>query len=275
VDLKSFLSTVKKDSLIGLPIPVPVANDGAAVIGYYCPEMGAGHLDLPPGELKLAAQLLYTAKHVRVAAHGLKRMREVYRLPDLALNHERVWDTRLMAHLLDPDRDDDHGYRLSALMREYLDENYPYMGENLFAQDYPEFLHRCVEKDARLVHTLSAVLRNKMDSDLLRLYHEVELPVSSVLVQMHLDGIAVDQAACEKYLLGARQQLAELESQLDLGSRNLFSARDAYWFLRDAGVGFPGDIGLGFSIDDDDPKELAQAHLLQCIAKSYEVSRCY
>ena len=79
-----------------------------------------------------------------------------------------------------------------------------------------------------------------MDPDLLRLYHEVELPVSSVLVRMHLDGIAVDQAACAKSLAAARQQLEQLESQLDFGSRNLFSARDAYWYLHDAGGGFPG-----------------------------------
>ena len=56
------------------------------------------------------------------------------------------------------------------------------MGESLFAQDYPEFLHRCLEKDAELASTWLKSLRTKMDSDLLRLYHEVELPVSSVLV---------------------------------------------------------------------------------------------
>jgi DNA polymerase-1 len=145
-------------------------------------------------------------------------------------------------------------------VREYLNLDYPYMGEDLFAHDHPEFLHGCAEKDAELVYNLGEALRTKMDSDLLRLYREVELPVSSVLVQVHLDGIAVDQAACEKSLAAARQELEYLESQVNFGSRNLFSARDAYWFLHDAGVGFPADIGRGFRIDDEDLKELAEEH---------------
>lgn len=165
-----------------------------------------------------------------------------------------------MAHLLDPGRDDDHGYRLSAVVREYLNRDYPYMGEGLFAHDYPEFLHHCLEKDAELVCGLAGALLTKMDADLLRLYQEVELPVASVLVQMHLDGIAVDRTACANYLAAARQQLDQLESQLNFGSRNLFSAGDTYWFLHDEGVVFPDDIGRGFKIDDDDLKELAEEH---------------
>ncbi len=172
-----------------------------------------------------------------------------------------------MAHLLDPGRDDDHGYDLSALVREYLDQDYPYMGEELFAKDYPEFLHQCLAKDAELVRHLAETLIPKMDSDLLRLYREVELPVSSVLVQMRLDGIAVDQPACVKYLAAARQQLEQLELQLDFGSRNLFSARDTYWFLHDTGVDFPEDIGRGFRIDDEDLKELAEERGIELAAQ--------
>jgi DNA polymerase I len=259
-DLKSFLSTVNKDSLVGLSVPLPIPEEDSAIIGYYSLEKGAGHITLPQSELKAAAGLLYTGKHFPVAVHGLKRMREVYQLRDLELDHERVWDTRLLAHLLDPSRDDDHGYRLSALVRTYLNQDYPYMGEGLFAEDYPEFLHHCLEKDAELVCHLADALIMRMDTDLLRPYQDVELPVSSVLVQMHLDGIAVDQAACANYLAAARQQLAELESQLNSGSRNRVSARDTYRFLRDEGVVFPEDIGRGFHIDDEDPKELAEDH---------------
>lgn len=259
-DLKSFLSTVNKDSLVGLSAPLPVPEEDSAIIGYYSLETGAGHIILPQSELKSAVELFYSGKRFPVAVHGLKRMREVYHIRDLEFEHERVWDTRLLVHLLDPGRDDDHGYRLSSLVREHLDRDYPYMGESLFAQDYPEFFHHCFERDAELVRHLAETLISKMDTDLLRLYQEVELPVSSVLVQMHLDGIAVDQAACAKYLESARLQLKQLESQLDFGSRKLFSSRDTFWFLHDAGVGLPEDIGRGFSIDDEDLKELAEEH---------------
>jgi DNA polymerase I len=259
-DLKSFLSTVNKDSLVGLSVPLPVPEEDSAIIGYYSLETGSGHITLPQTELKAAIGSLYTGKHFPVAVHGLKRMCEVFQIRDMELEPERVWDTRLMAHLLDPGRDDDHGYRLSALVREYLNQDYPYMGEELFAQDYPEFLHHCLERDAELVRHLVEALLTKMDSDLLRLYQEVELPVSTVLVQMHLDGIAVDQAACAQSLAAARQQLDQLESKLNFGSRNLFSARDTYWFLHDEGVVFPEDIGRGFHMDDDDLKELPEEH---------------
>ena len=267
MDLKSFLSTVNKDSLVGLSVPLLIAEEDSAIIGYYSPEMGAGHVTIPQIELESVAGVLYTGKHFPVAIHGLKRMREIYEIRDLEINPLRVWDTRLMVHLLDPGRDDDHWHRLSALVLEYLNQDYPYMGESLFAQDYPEFLQHCVEKDAELVLGLAKTLIPKMDTDLLRLYHEVELPVSSVLVQMHLDGIAVDQAACRRHLAAARLQLEQLEAQLDFGSRNLFSARKTYWYLHDAGVDFPAGIGRGFRIDDDDLKELVEEHGIELAAQ--------
>ncbi len=260
MDLKGFLSTLNKDSLVGLSVPLSVPEDDSTMIGYYRPETGAGHITLKQSELRPAAGLLYTGKHFPVAVHGLKRMREVHQIRDLEIDPRRAWDTRLMAHLLDPSRDDDHGYRLSALVEEYLNRDYPYLGEDMFAKDYPEFFRHFLEKDAGLVYELAEVLRVKMDSDLLSLYREVELPVSSVLVQMHLDGIAVDQAACGKSLAAACEQLEQLESQLAFGSRNLFSPRKTYWYLRDAGVDFPDEIGRAFQIDDEDLKELAEEH---------------
>jgi hypothetical protein len=144
MDLKSFLSTVNQDSATALTVPLPVHEDDSVIIGYDRPQTGAGYITLPLSELKPAAGLLYTGQHFPVVVHGLKRLREVYRLPDVEIDPLSVWDTRLMAHLLDPSRDDDHGYRLSALVQEHLNQDYPYMGEILFAQDYSEFLRRCV-----------------------------------------------------------------------------------------------------------------------------------
>ena len=263
-ETKPFRTELLADTISG---PLSVPEDDSTMIGYYRPETGAGHITLKQNELRPPAGLLYTGKHFLVAVHGLKRMREVYQIRDLGIDPLRVWDTRLMAHLLDPSRDDDHGYRLSALVEEYLNRDYPYLGEDMFAHDYPGFFHHFLEKDAGLVYKLAQVLRVKMDSDLLGLYQEVELPVSSVLVQMHLDGIAVDQAACNKSLAAARQQLEELEYQLDFGSRNLFSARDTYWYLHDAGVNYPEDVGRGFRIDDEDLKELAGDHGIELAAQ--------
>jgi hypothetical protein len=61
VDLKSFLSTVNKYSLVGLSVPLPVPEEDSAIIGYYSLETDAGHISLPQSELKAAAGFLYTA----------------------------------------------------------------------------------------------------------------------------------------------------------------------------------------------------------------------
>lgn len=71
----------------------------------------------------------------------------------------------------------------------------------------------------------------------------------------------------ESRVEAARQQLEQLETQLDFGSRNLFSARDTYWYLHDAGVDLPEDIDRGFCIDDDDLKELADEHAVGLAAQ--------
>jgi hypothetical protein len=84
---------------------------------------------------------------------------------------------------------------------------------------------------------------------------------------MHLDGIAADQTGCERRLAAARQELGQVESQLNFGTRNLFSARKTYWYLYDAGVDFPVDIGRGFRLDDEDLKELAGDHGIELAAQ--------
>ena len=93
MDLKGFLSTVNQDSVIALTVPLLVHEDDSVIIGYHSPEAGSGHLTIPQSELKTVAGMLYTGKHFPVAVHGLKRMREVYQLLDLDLEHEQVWDT--------------------------------------------------------------------------------------------------------------------------------------------------------------------------------------
>ena len=212
--------------------------------------------------------MLYTGKHFPVAVHGLKRMREVYQIRDLDLDHERVWDTRLMAHLLDPGRDDDHGYRLSALVREYLNQDYPYMGENLFAEDYPEFLHHCLEKDAELVRRFGGdLMRRRWTRTCSAFIRKSNFRSHQSLCRCTSTGSPSIRPLVGNHLAAARQQLEQLESQLDFGSRNLFSARDTYWYLHDAGVDFPEDIGRGFRIDDDDLKELAEEHGIELAAQ--------
>ena len=56
------------------------------------------------------------------------------------------------------------------------------------------------------MYRLAESLNIDMDADLCCLYKEVDLPVASVLVAMHLDGIQVDRGAAKEALDQAQQR---------------------------------------------------------------------
>ena len=139
--------------------------------------------------------------------------------------------------------------------------NIPLMTGNLFALDYPEFLYQSLSHDAELIYRLAESLNTEMDADLCRLYKEVELPVASVLVQMHLDGIQVDQAGCQEALEQAQDELQVLEAEIALTRKcNLFSDKDVYWLFHNRGIELPEGIGDYYRLDEDDLEELASDH---------------
>ncbi len=165
-----------------------------------------------------------------------------------------------MAHLLDPGKDEDHGYRLNRLAHEYEDE-YPVMTGDLFGMDYPEFLYQSLSHDAELIYRLEESLNTELNADLCRLYKEVEFPVSHVLVQMHLDGIQVDQAGCQAALDQARQELETLDADT-AHSRSAISflKRTLYWLFHNREIQLPDGIGHYYRLDEDDLEELADDH---------------
>ncbi len=123
------------------------------IIGYYSPARAGGSIHLrnfEPGSWKE----LYTGKYFLLAVHGLKRIREVHHLRDLDVQCDRVTDSLLMAHLLDPGKDEDHGYNLNKLGYEFRDD-YPIMTGDLFALDYPDFLYQSLSHDAELIFRLA------------------------------------------------------------------------------------------------------------------------
>ncbi len=131
----------------------------------------------------------------------------------------------------------------------------------MFALGYPEFLYQSLSYDAELIYRLAESLNTEIDPDLCRLYKEVELPVSSVLVQMHLDGIQVDRRGCEQALEQARQELQFLDADIALTRKcNLFSAKDVYWLFHNRGIALPEGIGDYYRLDEDDLEELANVH---------------
>jgi DNA polymerase I-like protein with 3'-5' exonuclease and polymerase domains len=89
----------------------------------------------------------------------------------------------------------------------------------------------------------------------------VDLPVSSVLAQMHLDGIQVNRRGCEEALEKGRKELQLLDADIALTRRcNLFSAKDVYWSFHNQGIVLPERIGDYYRLDEDDLEQLTNVH---------------
>lgn len=224
--LTDLFTVFDQGSLVGLSPPLllqspdPDTNKECdIIIGYYSERIGTGRVHVGIDDLHQWGGL-YSGAHFPIAVHGLKRIRETYKLRNLNLRCDRMWDTRLMAYLLEPGRDDDHRYRLSHLVGEYCDGyHYPAMAPAVIADDYPHFLYRCVEQDAALTYRLVGGLRERMTGRLRWLYRHVELPLSDCLVKMHLDGIAVDH-------VGAKTELSRAHLERQSLTREITNGRD-------------------------------------------------
>jgi DNA polymerase-1 len=93
------------------------------------------------------------------------------------------------------------------------------------------------------------------------LYKEVELPVSDVLVQTHLDGIQVNQEGCQEALRQAQQELDSLEAEIAITRKcNLISAKNVYWLFHNREIELPNGIGDYYRLEKDDLEELAHDH---------------
>ena len=258
-DIADFIRQFAVDETVALSAPLLVPEDSSLIIGYFSPGATKGNIHLHDVQSDSWKEL-YTGKYFHVAVHGLKRIQEVHGLRDLDVRHDRIIDSKLVAYLLDPGQDEDHGYNLNRLAHGYEDD-YPVMTGDLFALDYPEFVYESLSHDAEVIYRLAESLNVELDDDLCCLYKEVEFPVADVLVQMHLDGIQVDRRGCEQALEQARQELRLLDADIALTRKcNLFSAKDVYWLFHNRGIGLPEGIGDYYRLDEDDLEELANVH---------------
>lgn len=272
MDLADLITLFDQGSLVGLSPPLllqspnPDKNQECdIIIGYYSDRIGAGRIHVSLAGLHQWAGL-YSGYYFHVAVHGLKRIREVYRLRDLNLRFDHVCDTRLMGYLLDPGRDDDHGYRLSHLVHEYLEGHYyPDMAPAVIEDDYPDFLYRCVEQDAELTYRLAGGLRERMTDRLRWLYQHVELPLSDLLVKMHLDGVAVDHVEAQAELSRDSLEYQSLTQEITNGRDvDLTDDGGVIELLQAEGVSFRKDAPVYRSrrIKDSDLEVLATRHPL-------------
>ena len=171
---------------------------------------------LPTEEHEKFIDTLVMDTPVRIVTHDLKTwLKPVYERNGvdtrLYNNIKRFSCSYLLAYLMDPperiegeiEGDVETSLLLENLVLKYLGEPYPRLETWLLDKDPADALYWRLWEDARYIGRLwDAMVRlltkTPDGEDLLRLYHEVELPLIPALLDMECRGIRVNQARATK-----------------------------------------------------------------------------
>jgi len=167
-------------------------------------------IHIPVSEFEPVRALLYEPKNFHLAVHGLKRIWEQFGIGEYEIQPGCIWDAKLMAYLLNPGLDKEHGYAVSHLTEEYPGEKYPQSSSDICDRGYPESFYWLLGQDARRIHHLAQALPRIMSVDLMGLYQETEVPLMGILARMHRDGVGVDGHACAKEIVNIQARMDAL-----------------------------------------------------------------
>src|SRR5208283_73017 len=134
-------------------------------LGLYAHDLGSCCLCLLLDELKDISKLLYAPKRHQIAVHGFKRILEGLPSGQIEIRGNVILDGKLIAYLLNPSQDDEY-YYLSALVKEYLDMEYPYRIIDFCRKGEEEAIALSLSYDAYLIYKLAEYLADKMDEGL-------------------------------------------------------------------------------------------------------------
>jgi DNA polymerase I len=191
---------------------------GTVLMGIYAPGQAPLCTALPVEEHEKFMDTLVMDAPVRILTHDLKTwLRPVYERKGVDIrihnNIKRFSCSYLLAYLIDPperiegeiEGDVETSLLLENLVLKYLGEPYPRLETWLRDKDPADALYWRLWEDAlyisRLCDAIVRMLTQTSDGeDLLRLYHEVELPLIPALLDMECRGIRVNQARSTKML---------------------------------------------------------------------------
>jgi DNA polymerase I len=268
IDLQVLLSSL---SAKPFAISPPIEVENSFMIGLASEDLPTGLcIYLPLSALSEVATLLFTDRDgdTSVYVHSLKQLINWFYERNAVIPTDRFRDVSLAAYLLKPperDKGEDwQEFLLSSMVREHLGLEYPFLPRQVEQTGYPEVLYERLREDASSIWELGQELLAGLqsDSELYRLYEDVEIPLASVLAEMERDGIGVNlpkirrgwprvEAAC----MIICEQLTEAHGQF----LNPFSETQVRDFLQRA-------CGIGLkktdSVNDDLLKGLSARHPL-------------
>ncbi len=221
---------------------------------------------MPLDRVREAVNVLFADRNKRVYVHALKEVLLWFKHYGIDLYAEMFLDVSLAAYLLyppEPDRGEDwRKFLLSSLVREYLEEPYPFVYQGVAAKDYPEALYGQLLQDALYVWRLGPILVGEIlkDETLLQPYWELEILLTAVLAEMELRGVELDEKRIARAAPRVRRVLDILYQELvDLYGQqfNPWSADDVRSCLnRTCGL----RLGKTDPLDDDLLKGLAPSY---------------
>jgi DNA polymerase I len=204
---------------ISHPLFIPDGKDaGTVLMGIYAPDHAPMCTALPVEEHEKFCDTLVMETQVKLITHDLKTwLKPVYERNGvdrrLYNNIKRFSCSYLLAYLMDPperiegeiEGDVETSLLLENLVLKYLGERYPRLELWLLDKDPADALYWRLWEDVRCIGRLwDAMVRLLSQTpdgeDLLRLYHEVELPLIPALLDMECRGIRVNQPRAAKML---------------------------------------------------------------------------
>jgi|GEM_PF-861695 len=194
------------------PLVIPDGKDaGTVLMGVCAPDQAPLCTALPLEEHEKFVDTLVTDTPVRIITHDLKTwLKHTYERKGvdtrIHYNISKFACTYLLAYLIDPperiegeiEGDVEISLLLENLVLKFLGEPYPKLETWLFDKDPEDALYWRLWEDARYIgrlwDSMVRLLSKTSDGeDLLRLYHEIELPLIPALLDMECRGIRVDQ----------------------------------------------------------------------------------
>jgi DNA polymerase-1 len=195
--------------------PIGISFSFAPNRSYYLPLLAEHLEDLTATEILTVLRPFFSSSSKTKIAHNIKFDQQMLR--NIGIEVAPPWgDTMLISFLLDSSR---NSYSLDTLSKEFLGiEKIPttaLMGPKKtipMASVDLDLLYEYACEDADCTLQLHQLLHPKLfDLHLMKLYHNVELPIAGILSRMEQTGIHVDAGILQKLSLLLNEKKTQLE----------------------------------------------------------------
>jgi DNA polymerase-1 len=229
--IEAYLEQIPDDILVAVTAPLKTRDH--VIICIYNDALGDVAIHVVKSLAEQVYKIVYEPKRRPIAVHGIKTIWHDLQIVAPTSHAAPIICTKILAYLLHPEWKE-HRYFLGHLSEHYLKTRYPYTPSSVYRAEYPNAFYDILSHDARLIHSLAAVLEEHMDDALRSLYRDVELPVAAILNEMSLSkGLRVDWDACRSEWERAKKEQRDLEKLIfgDGDAMELRTSQQAYQYL--------------------------------------------